>query len=102
MISPHTPPGTKVIALRESRTFIGWHDRDNTVPGEAYTILTIEEDANYQKTGYCTQLAEMPSDCWYCLSLFRLPITPDSIASHKNTIDEPTRSPRKTKQRESV
>ena len=85
MISPHTPPGTKVIVIEDSKSY----GVNPVRKGDEYTLGTIEPF--WFLSGFACSIAERPGEL-LCLSLFRLPITPESLGVVTTS--------RKTKQRE--
>jgi hypothetical protein len=78
MISPHTPPGTKVVFLRSPRSVVTNEIVDPFRKGDEVTISDIFP-VELVPSGYAAFVEE--SNRFYCLSLFRRAVLPDCIVS---------------------
>lgn len=80
MISPHTPPGTKVIATRTTKQYRGKPGSYRpAVEGLGYVLVQIRPCDN-APSGF-QLLLEETAGSWHCISAFRLPVTPEGLLS---------------------
>jgi hypothetical protein len=86
MISPHTPPGTKVVCIQLPRETISRYtkrprplDRKMAL-GATYTVVRIVP-ADWQPTGYVAELQEIGPRSLYGLHLFRRLDLPECLTN---------------------
>lgn len=71
MISPHTPPGTRVVCIDEGRNGRQESGRPITYPrlGGVYTVAGIYPCRS--DCGFAAYIPDLTKDHGYCLTLFR-------------------------------
>lgn len=90
MISPHTPPGAKVVAVGAGRMVVHGHfPIVHLEVGREYTLRSIQVDPNYLSGFKCT--VEEIYGCAYGLGLFRPPITPERFFEKTEVVEGPIR-----------